>query len=147
MDESEEHSITNSSKEGKRKAIRHWITGVVQFQWRSADGQWHDALGMTRDIGKAGLFVESESVPPFSSALTLIVSLPAGWNKDIVPRLGGTGYVRHIRQEPSQPSAFGAAAVPHVEMPTYKGKAQESQRRCRDATHLQCLVKQERSDR
>ena len=138
---------TSANTADKRKTVRYLISGTVQFQWLAVNGEWEECVGVTRDIGKSGLFVETESVPPVSSPLKLTVSLPAGWNKDIVLRLGGTGYVRHIWQEPSRPSGFGAAAVFHVEVPKYKGKAQESQRRCRDVAHLQCVVKQERSDR
>ena len=112
---------TNAEAEEKRKAVRYRISGLVSFQWLAANGEWKDGVGITRDIGKAGLFVESESIPPVSSVLKLIVSLPAGGNKEIMLRLGGTGYVRHIRQGPSQPSGFGASAIFHVVVPTSKG--------------------------
>jgi hypothetical protein len=127
VDQSPPYPIIKTSTEDKRKTVRYLIGGTVQFQWLAVNGRWESCVGSTRDIGKSGLFVETKSVPPVSSSLKLIVSLPAGWNKDIVLRLGGTGYVRHIRQEPSEPSGFGAAAVFHVEVPPHKGKAQESQ--------------------
>jgi hypothetical protein len=120
MDESDEHSITNSSNEDKRKDIRHSITGIVQFQWRSADGQWHDALGMTRDIGRGGVFIESDSIPPVGSPLKLTVTLPSASNPQITLQLGGMGSVRHVRQESLQKIGFGASAVFHVEVPMSK---------------------------
>jgi hypothetical protein len=120
VDQSPPYPTTNTNADDKRKAVRYLISGTVQFQWLAANGEWEEAVGITRDIGKSGLFVETDSVPPVSSPLKLIVLLPAGWNKNTVLRLGGNGYVRHVRQEPSQPSGFGASAVFHVEVPTYK---------------------------
>jgi hypothetical protein len=93
------------------------ITGRVWFQWQSAQGIWYDGVGTTRDIGKAGVFVESESVPPVASALKLIVVLPKERETDSTLCLSGSGHVRHVRQEPSQTKGFGASAVFRTEVP------------------------------
>ena len=117
MDKPPERSTENTYPEDRRQSLRYTISGLVEFRWRARNGQWQDAIGITRDTGKAGLFVESESVPPISSALKLTVSVLAGWKKDIILRLSGSGLVRHVRQEPRMPSGFGAWAVFHVEVP------------------------------
>jgi hypothetical protein len=105
----------------RRKSARHLITGRVWFQWQTADGNWYGGVGTTRDIGKAGVFVESESTPPVASPLKLIVVLPTGWDSDTSLCLSGSGDVRHVLQEPRQKSGFGASAVVQKEVPMSTG--------------------------
>lgn len=107
----------NAHSHERRKSARHLITGRVWFQWQTADGSWYGGVGTTRDIGKAGVFVESESIPPVPSALKLIVVLPTGWDSDTSLCLSGFGDVRHVQQKPSQTNGFGASAVFHTEVP------------------------------
>ena len=120
MDKSLPYQAASTHPYDRRMSVRYLIRGVVWFQSLTANGEWKDAAGITRDIGTSGLFVESELVPPVSSALKLTASLPAGWGKDITVRLGGSGFVRHVRHGPSEPSGFGASAVFHVEVPISK---------------------------
>ncbi len=101
----------------RRKNARHLIAGRVWFQWQSAERIWFDGVGTTHDIGKAGVFVESESTPPVASVLKLIVVLPTGWKTDTPLCLSGVGHVRHVRQEPSQTKGFGASAIFRTEVP------------------------------
>lgn len=117
MDESDEYSTTNSGKELKRKTVRHSITGTVEFQWQAVDGRWHDGIGITRDIGKGGVFIESDSIPPVGSPLKLTVTLPSESSRNIILQLGGTGSVRHVRREPYPTNGFGVSANFHVEVP------------------------------
>jgi len=105
----------------RRKSARHLITGRVWFQWQTADGNWYGGVGTTRDIGKAGVFVASESTPPVASPLKLIVVLPTGWDSDTSLCLSGSGDVRHVRQKPSLTNGFGASAVFHTEVPMSTG--------------------------
>lgn len=102
--------------EDRRSSIRYLISGAARFQWQASDGQWHDAIGITQNIGKTGLFIESESLPPVASLLNLVVTLPIQWDSDITIRVGGTGRVCHVRQGPSQAEGLGARAVLRVEM-------------------------------
>lgn len=97
------------------------MTGTVWFQWQSADGRWYDGVGTTRDIGKAGVFVESEVVPRVASALRVMVVLPAGWGTATPLCLNGSGHVRHVQQESSHTNGFGAKAVFNVEVPITTG--------------------------
>ena len=123
MGESEECSASSSCTEDKRHTIRYSITGAVWFQWQGSDGQWHDAFGVTRNIGKTGVFVESDSIPPVGSPLPLTVILPSESNPNMTLRLGGTGSVRHVRQERSQTIGFGASVVFRVEVQESTGSA------------------------
>jgi hypothetical protein len=95
----------------RRKTVRYPITVAVSFQWQAADGRWDNTIGTTRDIGIAGLFVESESVPPVDSVLKLILTLPAASTFDTTLHLAGTAVVRHVQQDTCQTSGFGAEAV------------------------------------
>lgn len=120
MDQSLPYSTTNTYPDDRRTTVRYLIRGVVWFQSLTANGEWKDGVGITRDIGISGLFVESELVPPVSSALKLTASLPAGWGNDMTVRLRGSGFVRHVRHVPSELRGFGASAVFHVEAPISK---------------------------
>ena len=92
------------------------------------DGRWHDGIGITRDIGKGGVFIESDSIPPVGSPLKLTVTLPSESSRNMILQLGGAGYVRHIRQEPSQTTGFGASAVFDVDVPMSTGNAEGGER-------------------
>lgn len=103
----------------RRKRERYQIAVEVRFQWQTQDGHTHNGVGITRDVGIAGLFVERESVPPVDSVLKLIVTLPATPKFDAL-RLSGSALVRHVQQDTRQTCGFGCAAVlrPEVPMPT-----------------------------
>jgi hypothetical protein len=118
MNESNQHPTTGANLKDNRKSARYPITGLVQFQWRARDGQTHDAIGTTRDIGRGGVFIESDSIPPVGSTLTITVTLPAESMTNVPLQLGGAGVVRNVRQESCQTIGFGASAVFHVEVPT-----------------------------
>ena len=98
-------------------SARYLITGMVQFRWQAVDGQWYDGIGLTRDIGKGGVFIESDSIPPVASTVTLQVTLPAQSPPNITLQLEGMGSVRHVQRDPYPTSGFGVAAIFHVEVP------------------------------
>ena len=111
--------LTSKTRHGeRRKTVRYPINGLVQFQWHATDGQTHDAIGTTRDIGRGGVFIESGSIPPVGSTLMISVTLPSESISTATLQLGGAGVVRNVRQESYQTIGFGASAVLHVEVPT-----------------------------
>jgi|SRR5664279_1078938 len=112
------YSTANVCPDDRRKTVRYLIAGAVRFQWLAANGEWEDVVGITSDIGKGGVFIETVSTPPIGSPLKLTVTLHPASKPNITLQLDGAGYVRHVRQEPSEPSGFGASAVFHVEVPT-----------------------------
>ena len=109
------YSSANIHREDRRKSERYPISGLVEFQWRGTDKQWHDAIGITRDMGRAGVFILSDSIPPVASVLKLIVTLPAESKADVFLQLGGVGVVRNVRQGAWMKRGFGASAVFHAE--------------------------------
>jgi len=117
MNESSEHPITNSDPRNRRTATRYQITGMVSFKWQSADGCFYEGIGIARDIGKGGVFIESDSIPPVGSPLTITVTLPGGSKPNVTLQLSGSGYVLHLQREPYPASGFGASAGFHVEVP------------------------------
>jgi hypothetical protein len=118
MDQPVKYAATKPYREDRRANLRYPISGLVQFQWRGADG--HDTIGVTRDIGKGGVFIESDSIPPVASVLKLIVTLPAESKGDVTLQLGGIGVVRNVGRGVCQKRGFGTSAVFHVEIPILK---------------------------
>ena len=132
MDKLAKSAAADTHRDERRKSVRHLITGRVWFQWQTVDGNWYDGVGTTRDIGKAGVFVQCESIPPVASTLKLIVVLPTGWETDTPQCLSGVGHVRHVPQQPRQKSGFGASAIFQKELPMSTGSTQEKPRLCSD---------------
>lgn len=75
----------------------------------TADGGYSTGSGVTRNIGKAGVFVECEALPPVASSLELNVALSLNWNHDVTVRLRGAGHVCHVRSGVGVRSGYGAA--------------------------------------
>jgi hypothetical protein len=118
----------NTCPNDRRKTLRYLITGAVRFEWQAVDGQWYKDIGITHDIGKGGVFIESDSIPQVGSPLKLTVTLPSASKPNTTLQLGGDGDVRHIRQEPSQTTGFGASAVFDVEVPMWTGNTEGGER-------------------
>jgi hypothetical protein len=99
----------------RRRSARYPVAGAVWFQWKEADGAQHAGSGVTHDIGKAGVFVESESLPPLATTIRLDVGLALDWSPNAMVRLRGVGDVRHLRSKACARSGYGAAVVFHIE--------------------------------
>jgi|BarGraIncu00222A_1022003.scaffolds.fasta_scaffold66926_2 hypothetical protein len=120
MDTPVKHSTANTDREDRRKSVRYPLTGAVQFQWHARDGQRYDGVGIARDIGKGGAFIESDSTPPVASVLRLTVTLAAESKSDVTLQLVGVGFVRYVRRDSCQKIGFGASGVFHTEVPISK---------------------------
>jgi hypothetical protein len=101
----------------RREKVRYPIAGAVSFQWKSQDGQQHEARGVTRNIGKAGAFIACESLPPAGSHLSMVVTLPTRYGTYGTVCLCGTGRVRHVRRENLRTNGFGACMEFQLELP------------------------------
>ena len=128
MNESNQRPTTGADPEDKRKSARHLITGMVQLKWHAVDGQWYDGIGITRDIGKSGVFIESDSIPSVRSPIKLTVTLPSQSTPNVTLQLSGSGTICHVRQGHNQPSGFGASAVFRVETPMSTGNTEGGER-------------------
>lgn len=102
----------------QRQSTRFLLTAPVRFQWQAMDGEWHEAGGYTRNISKAGAFIESGTLPPIGSAVQMVATLPTKWRTDGALRLRGSGDVRHVRRLDT--SGFGVSVVLRVEVPMPK---------------------------
>ena len=127
MDESGDNSTSDRNSGEKRHIIRYSMAGMVQFRWQATDGYWYDGTGITRDIGKGGAFIESDSIPQVGSPLKLTVTLPSKSTLDVTLQLSGSGTVCHVRQGHSQPSGFGVSAIFHVDVPQRTGDTKEEE--------------------
>jgi len=72
---------------------------------------------MTREIGKAGAFVETTGAPPAGSEVRLVVTLRGKLNEDMSVCLCGMGIVRHVRSEKGVVVGFGVEVPFHTEAP------------------------------
>lgn len=99
----------------RRLSKRYPIVGVAWFQWKESDGRRCTGSGVTRNIGKAGIFIECESLPPKAATLKLDVELPVNRSGSATLRLRGTGDVRHVQSALSAPGGYGAAVILHME--------------------------------
>ena len=104
--------------DNQRHSRRFLLIAAVRFQWQAMDGEWHEAAGYTRDISKAGVFIESGILPPIGSAMKLVATLPTEWRTDGTLRLRGAGEVCHVRQR--EASGFGASVVLRLEVSMVK---------------------------
>jgi len=121
------YSKACAGSKDRRQSVRYSITGTASFQWKAADGSWYEASGLTRNIGKAGVFVECESLPPVACLLKLIVTLPTDWRAHMTLRLRGAGDVRHIRTEASKIRGYGAFIAFHMKLPIVPTDPQEGE--------------------
>jgi hypothetical protein len=115
---------TLSGSTERRKSVRYPIAGAVSMHWKTAEGSWREAGGMTRNIGKSGVFVECEGAPPVGSRLKLVITLPTQLREYGSVCLCGVGEVRHRRRDTAQTSGFGARAQFQLDLPMSAGRPQ-----------------------
>lgn len=98
----------NGERKDRRRSQRFLLRVEAWFEWQSASGQWRKGLGLTRNMGREGMFVETEMVPPMVSQLKVVVTLAGGPEDEIQARLCGMGGVRHVQREGGVANGFGA---------------------------------------
>jgi hypothetical protein len=119
-----------TAAEDKRRTTRYPISAPIRFRWQIMDGYWESAVGITRDIGTNGLFLESESVPPVDAVIELSVTLPARPHFTTTFQLNGAACVRHVQQESCQTSGFGVVAVFHPDLPVGRKHSTVGETQC-----------------
>lgn len=127
LSQSNEYSTFNTNTKDQRHTVRYSLTGTVQFRWR-ADGRRHHGVGIVRDIGKGGIFIESDTLPILGSPITLLVMLPYKSTPLVMLQLSGSGYVRHVRQSAYPKRGFGVAADFRVDLSNSTGNAKVEER-------------------
>ena len=108
----------------RRRSARYPIAGTVSVRWKAPDGQWHKAYGVTRNIGKDGVFIVCESGPPVASTVQLVVTLPTHSMAHGPVCLCGTGCVRHLQRDNLRAIGFGACSEFQLELPMSAGQPQ-----------------------
>lgn len=106
----------------RRKAARYPIIAMAKFQRKDASGQWQEVSGISRDIGRVGLFIETEIIPPVAAHLQIRVVLPPQRAGGMTLHLSGVGRVRHHQRRPRGGSGFGASVVWHLTTPEIREK-------------------------
>jgi hypothetical protein len=102
-----EQSSGGTNVNERRQSARYELQGVAQFRWRASDGNWHDGVGTTSNIGRGGAFIATQSAPPIASYLHVEVTIPVSWAVEAEVRLSGFGDVRHVTTGEVEPG-FGA---------------------------------------
>lgn len=113
-----------AGRHDRRRIARFPIAGATSFEWKASDGKWHEASGVTRDIGKDGAFVSCDSPPPVASLLKLVVTLPSDSGLQGPVRLRGTGEVRHVRLDAMPERGCGACVEFGLDLPWLAGRLQ-----------------------
>jgi hypothetical protein len=108
MTDNSDSKRKSGASRDRRGAQRFPLRGEAWFQWQSPSGQWCQGLGLTRNVGREGAFVETEILPPMVSQLRVVVTLVGRPDKEMQVRLCGAGQVRHVRREEGVASGFGA---------------------------------------
>src|SRR5664279_1492007 len=80
----------------RRRCVRFRLRGDAWFVWESIDGTRGEGGGLTRNIGRAGAFIETSQVPPVGSQLRLIVTLRGTVDDGMEARLCGVGTVSYV---------------------------------------------------
>lgn len=93
----------------RRVRTRYPIQGPVHFTWLSEAGQRARGVGTTRDISASGAFIESQSVPPRDTAVTVSAGLRSGASDCLQTRLVGEGTV--CRPEANEEGGKGFAVA------------------------------------
>ena len=115
MSESNRNSMDGRYPGDRRRSTRFPIRGAAWFQWQTVEGHWREGGGITRDMGKAGTFIETALLPPVSSQLKVVVTLSMGQKDALQVRLCGSGDVRHIQQSLNACGGYGAWVMFHTE--------------------------------
>ena len=89
-----------------RKARRYPLSAPALFMWAPREGKPQTGQGVTRDINTAGVYVQTDAVPPVGSRIQMEIVLPKLGDPGPGMHLSGEGIV--LRSELS--SAGGAAA-------------------------------------
>jgi len=97
--------------------VRYLIAAAARFEWQDSNSNWQEAIGITRDIGRAGLFIETETIPLIGSLLQVRVTLLALEKGGVTLLLSGVGQVRHHQHRPGGGDGFGASVVWHLNTP------------------------------
>ena len=101
-------SNPKAQRQERRKHSRFLLRGPAWFEWRMPAGQTGMGLGVTRNVGREGAFIESETAPPVGSAARVELTLSGTSESELEARLCGTGEVRHVERGESGATGFGA---------------------------------------
>lgn len=120
-----ETSKTSKSQCGGRNERRHCtrfgLKGEAWFEWEAVDGRRGEGEGFTRNVGRAGTFIETDDAPPVSALLRVIVMLRGRVDDGMEARLCGAGSVRHVVKHGGDAVGFGAEVIFRTDAPSQAG--------------------------
>jgi hypothetical protein len=95
----------------RRSEDRYRLSAAVKFKWQTANGEWRQGSGVTRDVSGSGMFVLAYPVPVPDALIFLLVDVRSAPGSGPTVRFRGRGRV--VRIEPSHgfPVGFGASVV------------------------------------
>ena len=105
----------------RRLCTRFWLRGEAWFVWEAVDGRRGQGEGVTRNIGKAGTFIDTDDTPPSVAQLSVVVTLRGNRADGMEARLCGSGSVRHVLKHEGNAVGFGAQVLFRTEAPAPAG--------------------------
>ncbi len=97
------------------------LQAEARFLWQQPDGTWQQGSGVTRDIGRYGLFVTTAIAPAPGSLVQIIVNVPSSdrpgvlgqlCGKGVTVRTESMGFAAEVLFQPGWASVLGAVAEP-----------------------------------
>ena len=101
----------------RRQTTRFHLQGEAWFEWETAAEPRREGVGTTRNVGREGAYIETETPPPVASDVKIIVTFSRGQGDEFQMRLWGCGTVRHVQGRVTGNEGFGAWVPFHNEPP------------------------------
>ena len=101
--------------------MRFKLHGRAWFEWESPDGERHQGEGITRNVSRAGAFIETQEPPAVATPVRVIVSLCEAGRQGMQARLCGIGEVRRLCNGAPESVGFGVSVVFRTEVPAEAG--------------------------
>jgi len=101
----------------RRQSTRFHLQGEAWFEWETSAAPRREGVGTTRNVGREGAYIETDTAPPVASNVKIIVTLCSGQGDEFQLRLCGCGTVRHVQGQCTRNKGFGAWVPFHNEPP------------------------------
>ena len=101
----------------RRHSTRFHLQGEAWFEWKTSAGPRREGVGTTKNVGREGAYIETDTAPPAASNVKIIVTFCSGQSDEFQVRLCGCGTVRHVQGQITRNEGFGAWVPFHNEPP------------------------------
>jgi len=92
----------------RRQTTRFQLRGGAWFEWQTTAGPRLEGVGTTRNVGREGAFIETDTVPPVATDVKIIMPFCSGQSDEFQVRLSGCGTECHVQGPITGNEGFGA---------------------------------------